>query len=61
MDIARPDIAAPDNRGGRRSHANLPAFGGIFPLSKRFPAVPRGIHDIPLLLSSVNFCTEVKN
>jgi len=28
--------------------ANLPAFGGIIPLSRRIPAIPRGIHEIPL-------------
>jgi len=31
-----------------RRHANLPAFGGILPLSGRIPAIPRGIDEIPL-------------
>jgi hypothetical protein len=29
-------------------HANIPAFGGILPLFTPFPAIPRGIHEIPL-------------
>ena len=28
--------------------ANLPAFGGKLPLFTHFPAIPRGIHGIPL-------------
>lgn len=29
-------------------HANLPAFGRILPLSRCIPAIPHGIHEIPL-------------
>jgi hypothetical protein len=30
-------------------HANIPAFGGILPHFTSFPAIPRGIHEIPHL------------
>jgi hypothetical protein len=30
-------------------HANIPAFGGILRFFTPFPAIPRGIHEIPLL------------
>jgi hypothetical protein len=42
-------------------HANIPAFGGILPLFTPFPAIPRGIHDIPFLQMWHNVINRTDN
>jgi hypothetical protein len=42
-------------------HANIPAFGGILPLFTPFPAIPRGIHEIPLLQMLRNVINRTDN
>jgi hypothetical protein len=42
-------------------HANIPAFGGILPLLTPFPAIPRGIHEIPLLQMLLSIINRIDN
>jgi hypothetical protein len=49
------------NLGTECRHANIPAFGGILQLFMPFPAIPHGIHEIPLLQMLRNVVNQPDN